>query len=124
MLPGVRMRGELFIEPMPPTMVPYTGPPFASAPWQDAHFAAYTCLPSATEPRPAGRPWPSEVRMSMFHGATSASEIGLPKRGLSASGCTACGADLPSGIPVEDFSCIPPPPRLAQEITVMEAASA
>ena len=40
MLPGVRRRFGLVIEPMPPTMEPYTGPPAAFSPWQAAHFSA------------------------------------------------------------------------------------
>src|SRR6267142_603635 len=52
MLPGVSTRALVVKEPMPPTIVPYTGPPLASAPWQATHLAAYTCRPSATEPLP------------------------------------------------------------------------
>src|SRR5688572_18339174 len=123
MLPGVSTRGDCVIVPMPPTIVPYTGPPLASAPWHAAHFCAYTCRPCATEPRPAGSPAPSGVRMSMFQAATSASETGLPKRGLSASGCTLCGAVLPSGMPVEDFSLMPPPPPIVEQPTTTTPAT-
>src|SRR6185503_15346932 len=56
--------------------------------------------------------------------ARSASLTGLPKCGLSASGCTLCGAVLPSGMPTEDFSPIgPPPPRLAHEASASAPAS-
>src|SRR5688572_16614796 len=125
MLPGVSTRGEPLNEPMPPTIVPNTGPPFASAPWQAAHFCAYTCWPCFTEPRPAGSPSPSGVRTSMFQAATSASVIGLPKRGLSASGCTGCGPELPIQMPVEDFAgALLPPPRFAHAITARAPATA
>src|SRR5688572_29154393 len=123
MLPGVSTRGEPLNEPMPPTIVPNTGPPFASAPWQAAHFCAYTCWPCFTEPRPVGSPAPSGVRMSMFQAAISASLIGLPKRGLSASGCTGCGPELPIQMPFEDFAGALLPPRFAQEITVRAPAT-
>src|SRR5262245_38383646 len=58
--------------------------------------------------------------MSMFQGATSASVIGLPKRGLSASGCTGCGPVLPSGMPVDDFACVLSP-EVAQPTTAAAA---
>src|SRR3982750_524658 len=45
----------------------------------------------------------------MFHGATSASLIAWPSRGLSASGCTGCGPEAPSGMPSADFTAMPPP---------------
>src|SRR5207237_10789061 len=61
-------------------------------------------------PRPGGRPWPSLVRTSMFHGATSASLIAWPSRGLSASGWTGCGPVAPSGMPSADFTAMPPLP--------------
>src|SRR6185503_1261287 len=48
--------------------------------------------------------------MSMFQAVRSASLTALPKRGLSGSGCTSCGLVTPSGMPVEDFAAIPPPP--------------
>src|SRR5919108_5990410 len=83
MLPGVSTRVLVVNDPIPPTMVPYIGPPLASSPWQDTHCAANSVLPSATLPLPLGSPFPSEVRMSMFQAAISASEMGLPKRGLS-----------------------------------------
>src|SRR3954468_3479933 len=61
--------------------------------------------------------------MSMFHAAMSPSLIGLPKRGLSASGCTGCAPVVPRGIPVADFACMPPaPPRFAQERRKTEPA--
>src|SRR5687768_8523675 len=78
MLPGVSTRVLVLNEPIPPTMVPYTGPPLASAPWHTAHLASYTALPSATVPLPAGRPLPSVVRTSISHGAISAAAIGRP----------------------------------------------
>src|SRR5436190_20570709 len=109
MLPGVRTRALVVKEPTPPTIVPYTGPPFASAPWQATHLAAYTCRPSATEPLPGGKPWPSVVRTSMFHAARSASLTGWPKRGLSGSARTGCGPVAPSGIPSAVFAAMPPP---------------
>src|SRR5690242_1993795 len=108
MLPGVRTRVLVVNEPTPPIIVPYTGPPFASAPWHEAHFASYTALPSATVPRPGGRPLPSVVRTSMFQAATSASLTAWPRRGLSGSGCTACGPLAPSGMPSADFAAMPP----------------
>ena len=37
----------------------------------------------------------------MFQAARSASLIGLPKRGLSASGCTGCGDVVPIQMPFE-----------------------
>jgi len=40
MLPGVSTRVLVVNEPMPPTIVPYIGPPLASAPWQATHFAS------------------------------------------------------------------------------------
>ena len=40
MLPGVSTRVLVVNEPIPPTIVPYTGPPFASAPWHARHFAS------------------------------------------------------------------------------------
>src|SRR5919198_737227 len=83
MLPGVNTRALVVNDPMPPTIVPYIDPPLASSPWQDTHWAANSALPSATLPLPLGSPFPSEVRMSMFQAAISASEMGLPKRGLS-----------------------------------------
>src|SRR4051812_8205163 len=87
MLPGVSTRVLVVNDPIPPTMVPYIGPPFAFSPWQDTHCAANSVLPSATLPLPLGSPFPSEVRMSMFQAAISASEIGLPKRGLGFCDC-------------------------------------
>src|SRR5919198_4024119 len=86
MLPGVSTRALVVNEPMPPTMVPYIGPPLASGPWQARHLASYTALPSATVPRPGGSPAPSGVRMSMFQAARSASLIGWPKAALGRSG--------------------------------------
>src|SRR5262249_59538942 len=65
---------------------PYTGPPFASGPWHARHFASYTALPSATPPRPGGRPLPLLVRMSMSQGAMSASAIGRPNFASEAAG--------------------------------------
>src|SRR5882672_1722456 len=122
MLPGVSTRALVVKEPMPPTIVPYTGPPLASAPWQATHLAAYTCRPSATEPRPGGRPWPSLVRTSMFHAARSASLTGCPKRGLSGSARTGCGPVAPSGIP---SAVLPPgalpPPIWAQAVSTTTA---
>src|SRR5262245_21620583 len=53
--------------------------------------------------------------MSMFHATRSASLTGWPKRGLSGSGCTACGPALPSGMPLDDLAAmLPPPPMSAQ----------
>src|SRR2546422_7174652 len=78
MLPGVSTRVFVVNEPIPPTIGPYTGPPFASGPWHARHFASYTALPSATLPRPGGSPLPSLVRTSMSQGAMSASLIGRP----------------------------------------------
>src|SRR5580765_3421724 len=86
MLPGVSSRVLVLKDPIPPTIVPYVGPPAASAPWQLTHSASYTALPSATVPRPGGRPAPSRVRMSMFQAATSASPIGSPKPAEGRSG--------------------------------------
>src|SRR5688572_23410167 len=62
----------------------------------------------------------------MFQAAISASLIGLPKRGLSASGCTGCGPVLPIQMPFEDFAGALPPPmlRFAHEITVRAPATA
>src|SRR5687767_4126012 len=99
MLPGVSTRGLLVIEPMPPTIVPYTGPPLASGPWHAAHLVSYTCLPAATLPRPGGRPSPSGVRTSMFTATRSASLIGWPTRGRSGNACTGWAADFPTQIP-------------------------
>src|SRR5678816_2176839 len=82
MLPGVKTRVLVVNDPMPPIIVPYIDPPLASSPWHAAHCAAKRTLPSATLPLPLGRPFPSEVRTSMFQAAMSASEMGLPKRGL------------------------------------------
>src|SRR6266545_4003449 len=82
MLPGVNTRVLVVNDPMPPTIVPYIDPPLASSPWHAAHCAAKRTLPSATLPFPLGRSFPSEVRTSMFQAAMSASEMGLPKRGL------------------------------------------
>src|SRR5438067_1243479 len=45
----------------------------------------------------------------MFHGATSLSAIAWPRRGLSGSGCTACGPVAPSGMPSADFAAMPAP---------------
>src|SRR5262245_1274367 len=78
MLPGVSTRVLVVKEPIPPTIEPYTGPPFASGPWHARHFASYTALPSATPPRPGGSPLPLLVRMSMSQGAMSVSAIGRP----------------------------------------------
>src|SRR5687767_8831074 len=63
--------------------------------------------------------------MSMFQAAISASLIGLPKRGLSASGCTGCGPELPIQMPVEDFAgaLLPAMFRFAQEITARAPAT-
>src|SRR5947209_18064487 len=109
MLPGVSTRALVVKEPTPPTIVPYTGPPLASAPWQATHLAAYTCRPSATEPLPGGKPWPSVVRTSMFQAARSLSLTAWPKRGLSRSGCTGCGPVAPSGMPSAVLAAMPPP---------------
>src|SRR5215471_1565749 len=78
MLPGVSTRVLVVKEPIPPTIEPYTGPPFASGPWHARHFASYTALPSATPPRPGGSPLPLLVRMSMSQDAMSASAMGRP----------------------------------------------
>src|SRR5260221_2773042 len=82
MLPGVSTRVLVVNDPMPPTIEPYIDPPLASSPWHAAHCAAKRTLPSATLPLPLGRFFPSGVRTSMFQAAISASEMGLPKRGL------------------------------------------
>src|SRR2546425_2471339 len=124
MLPGVSTRALVVKEPMPPTIVPYTGPPLASAPWQATHLAAYTCRPSATEPLPGGKPWPSLVRTSMFHGARSASLTGWPKRGLSGSARTGCGPVAPSGIPSAVFAAMAPPAGVLLAPIWAHAASA
>src|SRR2546425_2811253 len=124
MLPGVSTRALVVKEPMPPTIVPYTGPPLASAPWQATHLAAYTCRPSATEPLPGGKPWPSVVRTSMFHAARSASLTGWPKRGLSGSARTGCGVEVPSGIPSAVFAAMPPPAGVLLPPIWAHAASA
>src|SRR5688572_329255 len=99
MLPGVSTRGLLVIEPMPPTIVPYTGPPLASGPWHATHLVSYTCLPAATVPRPGGSPSPSGVRTSMFTATRSASATGWPNFGRSGSGCTGWGEVLPRKMP-------------------------
>src|SRR5262245_18078551 len=82
MLPGVSTRVLVVNDLMPPTMVPYIDPPLALSPWQATHCVAYRALPGATLRWPAGRPFRSEVRTSMFQAALSASAIGLPKSGL------------------------------------------
>src|SRR5215467_14364425 len=92
MLPGVSTRVLVVKEPIPPTIEPYTGPPFASGPWHARHFASYTALPSATPPRPGGRPLPVLVRMSMSQGAISASAIGRPNFASVAAGDRDCVA--------------------------------
>src|SRR5262245_50812549 len=111
MLPGVNTRVLVVNDPTPPTIVPYIDPPLASSPWQAAHCAAKRTLPSATLPLPLGRPSPSEVRTSMFQAAMSASEMGLPKRGLP---------DWPSAPPKLDESSsrasAPAPPKLCDRI--------
>src|SRR5688500_12987591 len=84
---------------MPPTIVPYTGPPLASGPWHAAHLVSYTCLPAATLPLPGGSPSPSGVRTSMFTATRSASLTGWPKRGRSGNACTGWGAVLPRKMP-------------------------
>src|SRR5262249_57023163 len=86
MLPGVSTRVLVVNHPIPPTIEPYTGPPFASGPWHARHFASYTALPSATPPRPGGSPLPLLVRMSMSQGAMSASAIGRPNLASEAAG--------------------------------------
>src|SRR5688500_1355767 len=48
----------------------------------------------------------------MFQRATSASLIGWPKRGRSATGCTSWGPVLPSGIPMAFFALMPIPERM------------
>src|SRR5258708_38029226 len=58
----------------------------------------------------------------MFHATRSASLTGWPKRGLSGSGCTACGPELPSGMPLDDFAAVPPP-ILAQPQTAAAAVA-
>src|SRR5260370_15395334 len=57
----------------------------------------------------------------MSHATRSASLMGWPKRGLSGSGCTACGPELPSGMPLDDLAAVPPP-MLAQPQTAAAAA--
>src|SRR5690349_652533 len=128
MLPGVSTRGLEFIVPMPPTIVPYIEPPFASAPWQATQRASKIFLPCAAVPRPAGNPCPSGVRMSMFQLARSASLTACPKRGLSGSGCTACGAVLPSGTPAVECTAMglpfmPAQPRAASATVTAAARS-
>src|SRR3954463_11115284 len=118
MLPGVSTRGFEFMLPMPPPSGPYPAPPFASAPWQATHLALYSSRPWETEPLPAGKPWPSGVRTSMFHAARSASLTAWPKRGRSGSACTACGPVLPSGMPSAVLEAMPGPdgPCLAEQL--------
>src|SRR5262245_36322840 len=92
MLPGVSTRVLVVKEPIPPTIEPYTGPPFASGPWHARHFASYTALPSATPPRPGGSPLPVLVRMSMSQGAMSASAMGRPNFASGVAGDRDCVA--------------------------------
>src|SRR5712692_2424073 len=61
--------------------------------------------------------------MSMFHAARSVSLTGWPKRGLSGKGCTACGPEAPSGMPLDDFAAMPPPPRFTHPKTDNDATT-
>ena len=47
----------------------------------------------------------------MFHAARSASLTARPKRGLSGSGCTACGPEAPSQMPSAVFARTTSPVR-------------
>src|SRR5262245_607539 len=112
MLPGVSTRVLVVNDPIPPTMVPYIEPPLALSPWQATHCAAYRALPSATLPLPAGSPFPSEVRISMFQAAMSASVIGLPKRGVGLFDC----ASADSSASDENSSSASAPANLCDRI--------
>src|SRR3981081_2294153 len=59
-------------------------PPLAESPWQAEHFSAKILAPSCGVPWPAGSPVPFG-RIAMSHCWMSASEIGRPSLGDSAS---------------------------------------
>src|SRR5262249_13233924 len=112
MLTGGSTRVVVVKGPSPPSRVPYMDPPLAPSPWQATHCAAYRALPSATLPLPLGRPFPSEVRMSMFQAAMSASVIGLPKRGVGLFDC----ASADSSASDENSSSASAPANLCDRI--------
>src|SRR5574342_198213 len=119
MLPGVSTRVLVVNDPIPPTMVPYIDPPLAPSPWQLTHCAANRALPSATLPLPLGSPFPSEVRMSMFQAAISASEIGLPKCGAGPFDC----ASAASNASAENSSSASVPASLCDRIFHLPACA-
>src|SRR5262245_60938259 len=119
MLPGVSTRVLVVNDPIPPTMVPYIDPPLAPSPWQATHCAAYKALPSATLPLPLGSPLPSEVRMSIFQAAMSASVIGLPKRGVGPLDC----ASADSSASDENSSSASAPANLSDRIFHLPACA-
>src|SRR5260363_401849 len=69
--------------PRPPTSAS-AAPPWPLSPWHAAHASANNARPSATLPRPAGRPAPSP-ETSMFQAAISSAVTARPRLVRSAA---------------------------------------
>jgi hypothetical protein len=127
MLPGVSTRALVVNEPMPPTIGPYTDPPFASAPWHATHFASYTFLPSATLRAPAASPRPRgahvDVPLREVRLGDGLAEVADDRRPAALR-----AAALAQRIPLRDLAAIPRPaacpPELAHPHARSPAASA